>query len=104
MSSRFFSFLIKNKLKIIAAVLFFSATACYAVPTGADAIAELGTLMNDSKKYTKNFCYIFGCGCIAVSMITMVANQSLKSAAVGGLLSILSFKAPAYLVATALLP
>ena len=76
------------------------ATA-HAAPT--DLPAEITTIHEGTKGFISGICYLVGTSSAAVGVWKFVESQSLKVAGLAGTVTVMSFKFPTWVIATALI-
>ena len=76
-------------------------TTAHAAPT--DMPAEINVIHEGTKGFISGICYLVGTSSAAVGVWKFVESQSLKVAGLAGTVTVMSFKFPAWVIATALI-
>ena len=89
--------------KVLGSVMFLclATTVVYAAPAGMPA--EITQIKNGTEGYINGICYLVGTASAAVGVWKFVESQSLKVATLAGTVTVMSFKFPAWVIATALI-
>ena len=75
--------------------------AVFAAPT--DMPAEITKIHDGTKGFISGICYLVGTSSAAVGVWKFVESQSLKVAGLAGTVTVMSFKFPTWVIATALI-
>jgi hypothetical protein len=77
------------------------SSAVFAAPT--DMPAEINVIHEGTKGFISGICYLVGTSSAAVGVWKFVESQSLKVAGLAGTVTVMSFKFPAWVIATAVI-
>jgi hypothetical protein len=89
------------KIMVSIASLCLLATIADAAPT--DLPDEITKIHDGTKGFISGICYLVGTSSAAVGVWKFVESQSLKVAGLAGTVTVMSFKFPTWVIATALI-
>mgnify|MGYP003529068016 CR=1 FL=1 len=92
-----------NFEKFVLVAICSSFVCATAIAAPVNMPAEITAIRTGTEGYINGICYLVGTASAAVGVWKFVESQSLKIAALAGTVTVMSFKFPTWVIATALI-